>query len=88
MIFNNRYKKEILVLKETIKELQNHLTEKIDKQLMYIEELEQDKVYYIKVDSEEEVRILKDHLKMLERRLKWSMPKVIITTNDFTINPQ
>lgn len=58
------------------------LNELLSKKLK-IEELEQNKVYYIKVDSKEEGIIMKTEFEYITHQIPWTLPKIILTTKDF-----
>lgn len=48
-----------------------------------LKELDQSKMYYLKVDSVEDVEVAKKMLKMAELKMKWTLPKILVTTKEF-----
>lgn len=78
------------VLRKIIAQLKDHnshldrlLNYKIDLVLKTIEELDQEKVYYMKVETEEDLISVKEFIKRASALMKWTMPRIIFFSSEF-----
>lgn len=68
----SKYYRKVII--EQNKLLDNKLSELVTK----IESLDQDKVYFVVVDDYDDVRVFKDLLSLVSKRMRWSPPLIII----------
>ena len=75
-------KQEKAELIDTINELSRRLNNKLNDAISQIEELRQDKLYYISLDdaTQEDTIELKQYLGLIKRSMKWTIPNIFLTT--------
>ena len=66
--------------------LEDVINYKIDEIAKRIRELDPDKIYFIKADTEEQAENLKAVLNIIKRRAKHPLPKIIVSTEDAKAN--
>ncbi len=73
-------KKEKTELVAMIKDLNQQVKTQIDKAVLKIEELSQEKLYflYADVDNEEELTMIKQQFSLIKRSMNWTVPNMLI----------
>ena len=71
---------KIETLKQENKELREILNYKIEATVKKIEQLEQDKIYYIVEKSNPE--LFENYLRAFEKKIMWTMPNIIIINKE------
>lgn len=76
----NAKKKKHDELVQAIEELDQRCKAQIDKAVAQIKELDQEKIYYLCVETDEEnLELIKGQLKAVKSRLRWTSPNILIT---------
>ncbi len=76
--------KQLEEVKKSEQYLKRILQTNIDKLKENIEPLDQNKVYVMQVNDYEELSNIKQYLQGVKSEMYWSMPKIIITTEEIT----
>ncbi len=65
-------------MQELFNEMYSLIDLQIDDVLNNIKELDQNKVYYVEVETVEEVEAVKNVLRRVDAKLEWTMPKILV----------
>ena len=70
----------------TINDINQKLKVQIDKAVLTIEELDQEKLYFlfVDVDNEEEIDHIKQTLDVVKKHMKWTAPNILILNRPIT----
>jgi SepF-like predicted cell division protein (DUF552 family) len=63
-------------------QLTNKYNYKIDSVAPMIEELDQSKIYYIKIENIDDIAKFKDAMRDVSAKIKWSLPMILISNVD------
>lgn len=67
-----------LQLKELVRELKRVVELNMGEAVQKIEELEQDKLYYIIIDNSEDADKFMKSMSLIKTKLKWTVPNIIV----------
>lgn len=79
----NAKKKKHDELVQAIEELDQRCKAQIDKAAAQLEELKQDKIYYLYVNADDrELRYIKGQLQAVKASMRWTPPNIFITNRE------